>query len=112
MKAEVVHGVVLAVDIKETDPPSVDVHLPRGTRRNLADARDGHETHRVDHTEETRHRSCEGSTQREGGMIDVIRGKIKSLKEKEEGALGYILAWAMGVPVSVLFLVFIIRGCR
>jgi hypothetical protein len=28
-----------------------------------------------------------------------------------EGAIGYILLWAMGVPASLLFLVFLLRGC-
>ena len=45
-------------------------------------------------------------------MIDAMRKKIQSLKEKEDGAIGYILAWVLGVPVSVLFLIFILRGCR
>jgi hypothetical protein len=35
---------------------------------------------------------------------------IKSPKN-EQGAIGYILAWLLGIPVSVLLLVFIIRGC-
>ena len=34
------------------------------------------------------------------------------LYEKEQGAWGYILLWIMGVPVSVLFLIFVLRGCR
>ena len=34
------------------------------------------------------------------------------IKEKQEGAMGYILMWLMGVPASVLFLIFILRGCR
>jgi hypothetical protein len=34
------------------------------------------------------------------------------LREKEEGAIGYVVAWMLGVPASVLFLVFILRGCR
>jgi hypothetical protein len=29
----------------------------------------------------------------------------------EAGAIGYILLWAMGVPVSVLVLIFLLRGC-
>ena len=41
-----------------------------------------------------------------------MRDAIKALKAKEEGAVGYMLAWAMGVPVSVLFLIFLVRGCR
>ena len=33
------------------------------------------------------------------------------LYRRQEGALGYILLWAMGVPASLLFLVFLLRGC-
>jgi hypothetical protein len=29
----------------------------------------------------------------------------------EKGAIGYILLWLMGIPASVLFLVFLVRGC-
>jgi hypothetical protein len=28
-----------------------------------------------------------------------------------QGAIGYMLLWLMGVPASVLFLIFILRGC-
>jgi hypothetical protein len=31
---------------------------------------------------------------------------------KERGAVGYILAWLMGVPATVLFLIFLLRGCN
>jgi len=30
---------------------------------------------------------------------------------KEKGAIGYILMWLMGVPTTVLFLIFLLRGC-
>ena len=30
---------------------------------------------------------------------------------QEEGAIGYIVMWLLGVPASVLFLVFLLRGC-
>ena len=29
----------------------------------------------------------------------------------EKGAAGYIAAWALGVPVSILLIVFLLRGC-
>jgi hypothetical protein len=32
--------------------------------------------------------------------------------QQETGAMGYILLWAMGVPASLLFLVFLLRGCN
>jgi len=45
-------------------------------------------------------------------MTERLKDAIQKLKDGEEGAMGYILAWAMGVPVSVLFLIFLLRGCR
>ena len=35
----------------------------------------------------------------------------RTLASGEEGAIGYILLWAMGVPASLLFLAFLVRGC-
>lgn len=32
-------------------------------------------------------------------------------KAEEKGAIGYILLWLMGVPASILFLIFLMRGC-
>lgn len=30
--------------------------------------------------------------------------------KSQEGAIGYIVAWLLGVPASVLLLIFLIRG--
>ena len=30
----------------------------------------------------------------------------------EQGVIGYSILWLMGVPASVLFLVFLLRGCN
>jgi hypothetical protein len=35
----------------------------------------------------------------------------KYLARQDEGAVGYIVLWAMGVPASLLFVVFLMRGC-
>ena len=32
--------------------------------------------------------------------------------QQETGAIGYMILWAMGVPASLLFLVFLLRGCN
>lgn len=29
-----------------------------------------------------------------------------------QGKIGYILLWLMGVPASVLFVIFLLRGCN
>ena len=30
----------------------------------------------------------------------------------EQGAIGYIAAWLLGVPASLLFVIFLLRGCN
>ena len=30
----------------------------------------------------------------------------------EEGKIGYILAWAIGIPIPVLIAIFLLRGCN
>ena len=37
---------------------------------------------------------------------------LERLVNKEEGAIGYIAAWLLGVPASVLFVIFLLRGCN
>jgi hypothetical protein len=31
--------------------------------------------------------------------------------EKQKGAIGYILMWILGIPIPVLILIFLVRGC-
>lgn len=43
--------------------------------------------------------------------------KFRQLREtrwakQQEGKAGYILAWALGVPIPILLLVFLLRGCN
>jgi hypothetical protein len=36
---------------------------------------------------------------------------FKSLPSMQEGRVGYILLWLLGVPIPVLFLIYLLRGC-
>jgi len=36
---------------------------------------------------------------------------IKKIKDRIDGAVGYMLLWLLGVPASVLFVIFLLRGC-
>jgi hypothetical protein len=36
---------------------------------------------------------------------------FKSLPSAQEGKVGYILLWALGVPIPILFLIYLLRGC-
>ena len=29
----------------------------------------------------------------------------------DTGAIGYIVSWLLGVPASILFIIFLMRGC-
>ncbi len=40
------------------------------------------------------------------------RGQQGGAMNKEKGAIGYILLWLLGVPATLLFLIFILRGCN
>lgn len=32
-------------------------------------------------------------------------------QSSESGAMGYILAWLIGIPIPILLLIFLLRGC-
>jgi len=33
------------------------------------------------------------------------------LKKQQEGKIGYILLWLLGIPIPILFVIFLLRGC-
>lgn len=37
--------------------------------------------------------------------------KFHRWRRQQEGKMGYILLWALGVPIPVLFVIFLLRGC-
>jgi hypothetical protein len=37
---------------------------------------------------------------------------LRRLYNDTTGAIGYMLAWFMGVPATVLFAIFLLRGCN
>lgn len=36
--------------------------------------------------------------------------KVESVLASQKGAVGYVLAWLLGVPVSLLIIIFLLRG--
>lgn len=44
-------------------------------------------------------------------MHRVLMERLLNKAGDETGAVGYILAWLLGIPASVLFLIFLMRGC-
>jgi hypothetical protein len=45
----------------------------------------------------------------------VVRKEAKKMKimdqAKEKAATGYILLWLLGIPIPILLLIFLLRGC-
>lgn len=45
----------------------------------------------------------------------MMRLQRKSMPEsapgKQKGAMGYVLAWLLGVPIPILIIVALLRGC-
>ncbi len=37
--------------------------------------------------------------------------KFRSLMRKQEGKIGYAIAWLLGVPIPILVLIYLLRGC-
>ncbi|HEU4602539.1 MAG TPA: hypothetical protein VFS24_11245 [Steroidobacteraceae bacterium] len=36
---------------------------------------------------------------------------LKTRMQKQEGKIGWILLWLLGVPIPVLLVLFLLRGC-
>ena len=47
--------------------------------------------------------------QNNDGIVRIIASRLAAA---EDGAVGYIAAWLLGVPASVLFVIFLLRGCN
>jgi hypothetical protein len=49
--------------------------------------------------------------------VSASRSEETSMKrylpslQRQAGKLGYILLWALGVPIPVLFIIYLLRGC-
>jgi hypothetical protein len=45
-------------------------------------------------------------------MEDAMKTLKERYLEKQDGVVGYGLLWLMGVPATVLFAIFLLRGCN
>jgi hypothetical protein len=53
----------------------------------------------------------DGRTTRPIGARTVNLPNFRSLPSDQQGRVGYILLWLLGVPIPILFLVYLLRGC-
>lgn len=45
-------------------------------------------------------------------MAAIQKFRNGAWMKKQEGKVGYAVAWLLGVPLPILFLVFLLRGCN
>jgi hypothetical protein len=45
-------------------------------------------------------------------LIALKKRGARFVRRGQEGRWGYILAWALGVPIPILILVYLLRGCQ
>jgi hypothetical protein len=38
-------------------------------------------------------------------------GGVMNILKNQSGKIGWILLWALGIPIPVLFILFLVRGC-
>jgi len=43
--------------------------------------------------------------------MDMKPNNEKRWMRRQEGKIGYILAWLIGIPIPILIVVFLLRGC-
>jgi hypothetical protein len=44
--------------------------------------------------------------------MENLKSRLENLRSRQEGKMGYILLWALGVPIPLLFVIFLLRGCN
>ena len=47
----------------------------------------------------------------EKSQVEDIMNRLKQTKELQAGKVGWILLWALGVPIPLLVIFFVLRGC-
>ncbi len=43
--------------------------------------------------------------------VELTKTKVLGKIRSERGKIGWILLWAVGVPIPVLLILFLVRGC-
>jgi hypothetical protein len=61
-------------------------------------------------TREIHHRR-QGTNTGRGGEARRPSMKLSNIMKSQEGKMGYILLWLLGVPIPILLLIFLLRGC-
>jgi hypothetical protein len=45
-------------------------------------------------------------------ILRDLEALVRGGHEAREGKIGYILGWLIGIPIPILLLIFVLRGCN
>jgi hypothetical protein len=45
------------------------------------------------------------------GKVQQMKERKSAMRYKEEGKIGWILLWLVGVPIPILLVLYLLRGC-
>jgi hypothetical protein len=45
------------------------------------------------------------------GKFQQMKERKSAMRYKEEGKIGWILLWLVGVPIPILLVLYLLRGC-
>ncbi len=49
--------------------------------------------------------------QKKSGNIQRQKERKVAMRNKEQGKIGWILLWLVGIPIPILLLLYFLRGC-
>jgi len=45
------------------------------------------------------------------GIVQRLKERKSAMRNKEEGKIGWILLWLVGIPIPILLVLYLLRGC-
>ena len=48
---------------------------------------------------------------KKSGKIPNLKERKIAMRNKEEGKIGWILLWLVGIPIPILLVLYLLRGC-
>jgi hypothetical protein len=43
--------------------------------------------------------------------ISTLKKRERAMRNKEEGEIGWVLLWLVGIPIPILVVLYFLRGC-
>jgi hypothetical protein len=61
----------------------------------------------IDHEQSKDNRCWKKQT----GNVQRLKERKVAMRNKEQGKIGWILLWLLGIPIPILLVLFVLRGC-